>query len=132
MLAASAAMVSLIICAFLTRAVYVLFRRGMIRQLLFLSSLLTFLAVEAACVEWVRITRSCSYSVLFFLDDSSRRVCEPSKRQVTQMAIDIFCCGSSFEWIGRAEKECSTQPASRKRGTIVFDHRIRHVGYFVV
>ena len=52
MLAASAAMVSLIICAFLTRAVYVLFRRGMIRQLLFLSSLLTFLAVEAACVEW--------------------------------------------------------------------------------
>src|SRR6267378_4793108 len=70
-----------------------------------------------------------SYS---FLDDSSRRVCEPSKRQVTQMAIDIFCCGSSFEWIGRAEKECSTQPASRKRGTIVFEHRIRHVGYFVV
>ena len=43
---------TLIVCSFLALVFYILFKRGMLRNLLILSSLLTFLLVEAACMEW--------------------------------------------------------------------------------
>jgi len=43
---------SLITCAFLARAIYLLSQRRIIRNVALLSSVLTFLLVEAACVEW--------------------------------------------------------------------------------
>jgi hypothetical protein len=43
---------TLFVVAFLTAILYVLFKRGMLRNPLVLSCLLTFLLVEAACVKW--------------------------------------------------------------------------------
>jgi hypothetical protein len=43
---------ALFVCAFLAAIVFVLFKRGMLRNPLLLSCLLTFLLVEAACVKW--------------------------------------------------------------------------------
>jgi hypothetical protein len=47
-----AGMLSLITCAFLARAIYLLSKERMLRNLLLLSSLLTFLLVEAVCLWW--------------------------------------------------------------------------------
>jgi len=47
-----AGVLSLIICALLARAIYLLSRRGIIRNMALFSSVLTFLLVEAVCVEW--------------------------------------------------------------------------------
>jgi hypothetical protein len=47
-----AGMLSLITCAFLARAIYFLSKGKMLRNLLLLSSLLTFLLVEAVCLWW--------------------------------------------------------------------------------
>ena|ERR1700731_2693960 len=47
-----AGMLSLITCAFLARAIYLLSKGRMLRNLLLLSSLLTFLLVEAVCLWW--------------------------------------------------------------------------------
>lgn len=47
-----AGILTLIIFAFLARAIYVLSKRGIIRNVALFSSVLTFLLVEAACVEW--------------------------------------------------------------------------------
>jgi hypothetical protein len=43
---------TLLTCAFLARAIWLLYQRRALKELLFLSSLLTFLLVEAACIEW--------------------------------------------------------------------------------
>jgi hypothetical protein len=43
---------SLVTCAFLARAIYLLSREKMFRDLLLLSSVLTFLLVEAVCLWW--------------------------------------------------------------------------------
>ena len=43
---------TLLVCAFLAVVFYVLFKRGMFRNPLVLSSLFTFLLVEAVCVKW--------------------------------------------------------------------------------
>jgi hypothetical protein len=43
---------TLIVCTFLATVFYFLFKRGMLRNLLVLSCLLTFLIIEAACLEW--------------------------------------------------------------------------------
>jgi len=43
---------TLIVCIFLAAVLYVLFKRGMLRTLPVLSCLLTFVLVEAACLEW--------------------------------------------------------------------------------
>jgi hypothetical protein len=47
-----AGMLSLITCAFLARAIYLLSKERMFRNLLLLSSVLTFLLVEAVCLWW--------------------------------------------------------------------------------
>jgi len=47
-----AGMLSLITCALLVRAVYLLSKARMLRNLLLLSSLLTFLVVEGVCLWW--------------------------------------------------------------------------------
>jgi hypothetical protein len=47
-----AGILTLIIVAFLARAIYVLSKRGIIRNVALFSSVLTFFLVEAACVEW--------------------------------------------------------------------------------
>jgi len=47
-----AGILSLITCAILARAIYLLSERRIIRNVALLSSVLTFLLVEAACVEW--------------------------------------------------------------------------------
>jgi hypothetical protein len=47
-----AGVLTLIIFTFLARAIYVLSKRGIIRNVALFSSVLTFLLVEAACVEW--------------------------------------------------------------------------------
>jgi len=47
-----AGMLSLITCAFLARAIYLLSKGRMLRNLVLLSSLLTFLLVEAVCLWW--------------------------------------------------------------------------------
>jgi hypothetical protein len=43
---------TLIIFAFLARAIYLLSKRGIIRNVALFSTVLTFLLVEAACMEW--------------------------------------------------------------------------------
>jgi len=43
---------TLLVCTFLLVVFYVLFKQGALRNLLILSCVLTFLLVEAACVEW--------------------------------------------------------------------------------
>jgi len=47
-----AGILSLIICALLARAIYLLSRREIIHKVALFSSVLTFLMVEAVCVEW--------------------------------------------------------------------------------
>ena len=47
-----AGILSLIICALLTRAIYLLSRREIIHKVALFSSVLTFLLIEAVCVEW--------------------------------------------------------------------------------
>jgi len=47
-----AGILSLITCAFLARAIYLLSKGRMLRNLVLLSSLLTFLLVEAVCLWW--------------------------------------------------------------------------------
>jgi hypothetical protein len=47
-----AGILSLITCSFLARAIYLLSKRRIIRNVVLLSSVLTFLLVEAVCVEW--------------------------------------------------------------------------------
>jgi hypothetical protein len=47
-----AGITSLITCGFLVRAIYLLSKRRIIRNVAILASVLTFLLVEAACVEW--------------------------------------------------------------------------------
>lgn len=43
---------AILVCAFLIAILYVLFKRGMLRNALILSCLPTFLLVEAACAKW--------------------------------------------------------------------------------
>ena len=52
LLALIVAIISISTCALLARAIYLLFQRGLIRNVTLLSAALTFLLVEAACMWW--------------------------------------------------------------------------------